>query len=110
MVSNLAPPAGLWIPYALSLIEAIVIAALYLRPVLETRRIAVASRSFAIAAALGWPTRLVDAASGMRRPRSELMITFGAVAFAFVLIYVDGDFDRRTPAEAAPRHVQRAHA
>jgi len=86
LVSNLAPPAGLWIPYALSLIEAIVIAALYLRPILETRRIVVATRIFAIAAALGLLAyRLVDAAT-VALTQDELMITFGAVAFAFVLI------------------------
>jgi hypothetical protein len=85
LASRLGSSRAVWLPYALAVIEATIIAALYLRPVLEARRIAVAFRLFAISAALGvLAYTVLDAMQTLAQ--DELMIIFGSVGFAFVLI------------------------
>jgi hypothetical protein len=71
--------------YVLALIESTIVAALYLRPLLEVRRIAEATRLFVTAMAIGvLAYSVVDAITGLSK--NELMIIFGSTAFIFTLI------------------------
>ena len=93
LVGAIIPPlatrlaaASRWVAYALAVIEAMMIAALYLRPVLEVRRIGAATRLFACAVVLGiLAFYVLDAVISTLELR-EIMMVFGSVSFAFILI------------------------
>lgn len=71
--------------YGLALIESTIVAALYLRPLLEVRRIANATRLFITAMAIGVVAYgVVDAVAGLSK--NELMVIFGSTTFVFILI------------------------
>jgi hypothetical protein len=89
ITEELASSTDPFFPYALALIESAIIAALYLRPLLEVRRIGAATRVFLTALAIGvLAYRVVDKVMvlGSKGELAQLMIIFGAVAFAFILI------------------------
>jgi len=80
------PRSSHWVAYLLAGIQATIIAALYLRPVLEVRRIGAATRVFASAVLIGLLAfYVVDAITAALEPQ-QLMMVFGSVAFAFILI------------------------
>jgi hypothetical protein len=87
-LANRLGPSSHWVSYALAVIEALIIAALYLRPVLEVRRIGAAVRVFASSVVLGLLAYYVVDAVTATLELHEIMMVFGAVSFAFILITI----------------------
>jgi hypothetical protein len=85
-LANQLTPSSHWVAYLLAVIEAMIIAALYLRPVLEVRRIGAAIRVFTSAVLLGLLAYCVVDTVIATLELNEIMMVFGSVTFAFILI------------------------
>jgi hypothetical protein len=79
-----------WAPYALSVLIGVIIAALYMRPVLENRRLPVAFGLFAVAALIGVVDYQILVALSEGVP-DQLLTFFGLNAFIFVLVTAVAD-------------------
>ena len=80
-----------WAPYALSLSIGIMVAALYMRPALEHRRLQVAIPIFAIGATLSlFAYFIADTVTGALSSE-ELLIIFGLDSFIFLLVTAVAD-------------------
>jgi hypothetical protein len=75
-----------WAPYVVVLFNGLIVAALYLRPVLESRRLPLAALIFAAAAALSALAYEVDKAVTAALGPDEILILVGMTTFAFILV------------------------
>jgi hypothetical protein len=80
-----------WAPYAVALANGLMVAALYLRPILESRRLPVAAPLFVAATALSVLAYEVGKAMLAALSSDEVLILVGMEAFAFVLVSAVAD-------------------
>jgi hypothetical protein len=78
-------------PYAVAVSNGLIVAALYLRPVLETRRLPVAAPIFVAATALSLLSSVVDDALTAALSSDEILILVGMTTFAFILVSAVAD-------------------
>jgi hypothetical protein len=76
----------LWAPYAIALANGLMVAALYMRPVLQYRRLPVAALIFTAAAVLSVFAYLVADAVTMALTTEEVSIITGFDTFLFSLV------------------------
>jgi hypothetical protein len=80
-----------WAPYAVALCNGLIVAALYLRPILESRRLPLAVPIFAAATALSALAYEVDKALSAALSPDETLILVGMTTFAFILVNAVAD-------------------
>jgi hypothetical protein len=80
-----------WAPYVVALSNGLIIAALYMRPVLESRRLPVAAPIFLAASALSVLAYEVDKAITGVLSSDEVLILVGMTTFAFILVSAIAD-------------------
>ena len=80
-----------WAPYVVVLFNGLMVAALYLRPVLESRRLPLAAPVVAAAAALSALAYEVDKTVTAALGPDEILILVGMTTFAFILVNAVAD-------------------
>lgn len=83
--------AMLWAPYAVAMANGLMVAALYMRPVLQYRRLPIASLIFLAAALLSLFAYLVAKAVTAALTGDEVLIIVGLDTFAFILVSAIAD-------------------